>query len=261
MLLRKSCLVRSLPKAVDKQRKVVGRKCAGSGNGDVPGKTIQHDDDENKKQDQGDPPDRTTAIDASSSSSSSSSSNNGDIGSLPATAHLVATYVASYREGGKLCNLRIKMVFTSLQPTGGRGFAIDGSGLDSDGTCNIIEGRMAPDGQAYWIEQQGSRQILSRGVFTTTAKTTCCMTVRGGIDEDGGIVPEFFHGRWRSSNGVAASYINFTLDQTNQEQQPVAVVTKASTTTAATTATTANTMHQEHDTESGTAERAPVAAA
>jgi hypothetical protein len=243
--------VRSFPKAVDKQRKVVGRKCA-AGDGDVAGNTIQHDDDENKKPEQCSPPEPPVII--------TNSSNNDDIGSPPATAHLVAPYMASYWEGGRLCYLSTIMVFTSLQPTGRRGFAIDGSGSDSDGTCNIIEGRMAPDGQAYWIEQQGSRKILSTGVFTTTAKTTSSsMTVDSGIDEDAGTAPVFFHGQWRSSNGVAAKYINFALDQTNQKQQPVAVVTTASTT--ATTATTANTMHQEHDIESGAVERAPAAAA
>jgi hypothetical protein len=247
IMLRKSCLVRSFPKAVDKQRKVVGRKCAG-GDCDVAGKTIHHTDDENKKQEQCDPPYPQATV-------ASNNNHNDIIGSPTAsTTELVATYVASYEENGKLCYLRTNMVFTSLRSTGGRGFAIDGSGSDSDGTCNIIEGRIAPDGQAYWIERQGSRRILSMGFFTTSTKMTSSL-FHCGIDEDAGTVPEFFHGRWRSSNGVAAFYDSFALDTKNQKQQPVAVVTTAST------ATTADTMHQEHDIESGASERAPAAAA
>jgi hypothetical protein len=228
---RKS-LARSFQKAVDEHREVVGRKCAGD-DGDVAGNTIQqHDNYENKNQDQCNPPYSTTIF-----------------GSPPATADLVATYVASYQEGGKLCNTHTNMVFTSLRPTGGRGFAIDGSGSDSDGTFDIIEGLIAPDGQAYWIEQQGSRQILSTGVFTNTAKTTNSMGVYGGIDEHAGTVSAFFKGQWQSSNGFAASYVSYALDKTHhhhqqqqqQQQQHAAVVTTATTPT-----TTAITTHHEH---------------
>jgi uncharacterized membrane protein len=223
---RKS-LAQSFQKAVDEQREVVGRKCASG--------------DENKNQEQCSPPYSTTIF-----------------GSPPATVDLVATYVASYLEGGKLCNTRTNMVFTSLQPTGGRGFAIDGSGSDSDGTFDIIEGLMAPDGQAFWIEQQGSRQILSTGVFTTTAKTTSSIgVVHGVIDEHAGMVPVFFKGQWQSSNGFAASYVSYALDTAYQQQQHPAVVATATTPTM----TTAITTHHEHDIEHDAAGRPPAASA
>jgi hypothetical protein len=231
---------------VAEQRELVGRKCAGGGdNYDnvVTDKTIQQhddDDDENKNQNQCDPPFPQAII---------ASNNNHDdiIGSSTATTtELVGTYTASYRENGKLCNTRTNMVFTPLRRStgGGRGYAIDGSGSDSDGTFDIIEGLMAPDGQAYWIEQQGSRKILSTGFFTTTAAktTSSMMTVDGGIIDEyaGTTVPVFFQGQWQSSNGVAASYDSFTLDTTTNQQQHGAVV--------------------EHDIEHGAAGGAPAAA-
>jgi hypothetical protein len=176
------------------------------------------DDDENKYQNQTCDPPYPQAIVASNNH------HDDTIGSPTATTteKLVGTYTASYRENGKLCNSRTNMVFTSLRPTSGRGFAISGSGSDSDGTFDIIEGLMAPDGQAYWIEQQGKRQILSTGVFTTTAtKTTSSMMTAddsGIIDEYAGTtVPVFFQGQWQSSNGVVASYDNYALDTTTNQ--------------------------------------------
>lgn len=101
---------------------------------------------------------------------------------IPTTGY----YVGYYRENYVSCHSRAFLTFQPVTYPGSSGWHILGKGRDSDGPFTIEEGLLAPDGQAYWIETQGSdrtvRRVLNTGKFYFAAAR--------------------YHGRWHADNGV-----------------------------------------------------------
>lgn len=100
------------------------------------------------------------------------------------------TYHSEYLENGRVCKTTTLLNFTPVE--NGRGYTIDGSGTDSDGTFSIIEGKLSPSGSAYWVEESGPRLVLTRGRFNCDSS---------------------FSGGWTANNGVKSKYRNFQLFQ------------------------------------------------
>ncbi|KAL7570629.1 hypothetical protein ACA910_014903 [Epithemia clementina (nom. ined.)] len=132
------------------------------------------------------------------------------------------TYHAKYMEQNQWFNLETHMHFTPAK--NGKGWTISGHGHDMDGQSTITEGFLSPylastleaEGvnsnasavksdtaiNAYWVEDQGNRQILSTGTFDFGAYNN-------------------FSGSWKATNGTGGRYHGFQLKTPNTTKAPV----------------------------------------
>ncbi|KAL7570634.1 hypothetical protein ACA910_014908 [Epithemia clementina (nom. ined.)] len=126
------------------------------------------------------------------------------------------TYHARYIEQNKWFNLETHMHFTPAK--NGKGWTISGHGHDADGQFTITEGFVSPNSSsllkaegvtsnasaaksdtainAYWVEDQSNRQILSTGTFDFGAYND-------------------FSGSWKATNGTGGRYHGFQLKTPN----------------------------------------------
>lgn len=100
------------------------------------------------------------------------------------------TYNSSYSENGRTCKSTVYLAFET-EPKSLSGWIVRGHGHDADGGFRVTEGRVAANGEAYWIEKQGSREVLNSGCFDFKSSTFC--------------------GQWLASNGVKSKFTYFKL--------------------------------------------------
>ena len=81
-----------------------------------------------------------------------------------------------------------------LSNTSNNCWTILGEGKDADGDFEVTQGRLAPNGEAFWIEKQGKRHILVRGSFSR--------------EHD-----KLYGGEWTADNGISGRFTRFVLVQ------------------------------------------------
>ena len=129
-----------------------------------------------------------------SSSSSSSSSTEAPV-MLFADQPTSGSYRGLHQEGQYRCYSWTDIKFQPTKRGQTMFWKMTGTGSNTKGDFEITEGWVVPSGKAYWLERQGSRQILHMGSFDFADGT--------------------YQGRWHTNRGK--SYEDFTMKYENDK--------------------------------------------
>jgi len=94
--------------------------------------------------------------------------------------------LSSYQENGKMHSTRTELHFEDRSLQSKCYWHVSGKGDDDDGSFRILDGLLAQDGTAYWVEEQGKLRVLNFGTFDWRRMS--------------------FGGQWRAENGKRATY-------------------------------------------------------
>jgi uncharacterized membrane protein YgcG len=130
-------------------------------------------------------------------------------------------YESTYMKPWETCKSHVYMTFSTRHDDGGKGWIIDGTGVDHEGSFNIIEGLVSESGKAYWIEKKCDNDEMSRssgrgggsgsssslalpGVLSVTSGTFHLPFMRDCSNT-------CFNGSWHADNGTRGIYWSFRM--------------------------------------------------
>ena len=133
-------------------------------------------------------------------------------------------YEAQYEENFRTFHSTSTIIFTPICDEEKRivSYHLKGSGIDRDGTFEIVSGTAAPDGTAYWLEQLGT--VEHTGTSCGDDQLPQQILIHGKFHLDRP-VDNFtsFSGCWRSTNDTKGDFIWFKYKEGSSQDSPMGV--------------------------------------